>query len=193
MHLPYNASSSYILNSTLSIIIVFNFFSEQGRRNNLPTRRDGHVPQYPDDRNLINSFKTMGSLVSTPGFSTNITSDRVHCDPLSLMASGLRCHTADFLKETKDVDNSVPCPMYSLSKPPHGFMCSPSPVQTPLSTHSVQLLLLLMRVVPLYFIAVFVVWETSPVNRIGFFKKLLSPPLRSKFPPQKLTLRLLFL
>ena len=57
---------------------------------------------------LINSTKMMRSLVSTPGFSTNIISERVHCDPLSLMASRSRCHTADDLKEMKDVEDSVP-------------------------------------------------------------------------------------
>ena len=57
-------------------------------------------------------------------------------------------------------------------------MCSPSQVQTPLSTHSVQLLLLLTLIVPLYFIAIFTVRETSTVNRIGSFEKLLSPPLK---------------
>jgi hypothetical protein len=200
MHLPcffqysgesYNASSKYFLYSTHPRIL----FSEQGHPNDLLTRVDGHVPQYPDDRNLINSKMIMRSLVSTPGFSTNLKSDRVHWDPLSRVAYGSRCHTADYLKETKDVDDSVPCPMNSLSKPPppHGSMCSPSQVQTPLSAHSVRLLLLLMLIVPLYFIAVFAVQETSTVNRIGSYEKLLSPPLRSKCPPQKLTLRLLFL
>jgi hypothetical protein len=57
--------------------------------------------------------------------------------------------------------------MYSHSKP----MCSPSPVQTPHSAHSVQLLLLLMLIVPLYFIAVFAVREKNAVNRISTFKK----------------------
>ncbi len=70
----------------------------------------------PDDKILLNSTK-MRSLVSTPG-STNIISDRVHCNPLSLLASGSRCHTADYLKEMKDAEDSVLCPMYSLSKPP---------------------------------------------------------------------------
>jgi HEPN domain-containing protein len=57
----------------------------------------------------------MRSLVSTPGFSTNIISDRVHCDPLSCVASGSRCHTADYLKETKDVDS----PRKSAGQMPH--------------------------------------------------------------------------
>jgi hypothetical protein len=36
-------------------------------------------------------------------------SDRgVHCDPMSLVASGSRCHTADYLKETKDAEECVP-------------------------------------------------------------------------------------
>ena len=60
----------------------------------------------------------MRSLDSILGFSTNIISDRGHYNPLSRVAFGSRCHTADYLKETKDVDNSVPCPMYSLLKPP---------------------------------------------------------------------------
>ena len=140
------------------------------------------------DRHLVNSTKTKRSLVSTPGVSTNIISDRVHCNPLSRVASGSRCHTADYLKETTDVNDSVPSPMYSLSKPPsppQGSMSSPSPVQTPPFAHSVRLLLQLMLIVPLYFIAVFAVRETSAVNRIGSFEKLLSHPIRSKCPPQK--------
>ncbi len=72
-------------------------------------------------------------------------------------------------------------------------MYSPSPVRTPLSAHSVPLLPLLMLFVPLYFIVVFVVRETIAVNRIVSLEKLLSPPIRSKCPPQKLTLRLWFL
>ena len=59
----------------------------------------------------------MRSLLSSPGFSTNIKSYSVHCDPLSCMASGSRCHTADYLKETKDVDGSVPGLLTSLLKP----------------------------------------------------------------------------
>jgi hypothetical protein len=100
------------------MFILFNFFQEQGRRNDLLSKCDGPVPQHLDDRHFLNSPKMMSSIVSTPGFSTNIISDRVHCDPLSCVASGSRCHTADYLKETKDVDDSVPCLMYSLSKPP---------------------------------------------------------------------------
>ncbi len=157
------------------------------------TRRDGPVPQDPDNSIIINSTRTR-SLISTPGSPTNIISNRVHCDPLSLMASGSRCHTADYLKEMKDAEDCLPCPMYCLSKPrPPGSMCSPSPVQTPLSTHSVPLLPLLMLFVPLYFIVVFVMQETSALNRIVSLEKFLSPPIRSKCPPQKLTLRLLFL
>jgi hypothetical protein len=41
-------------------------------------------------------------------------------------------------------------------------MCSSIPVQTPHSTHSVLLLLLLMLIVPLYFIAIFAVQEKAP-------------------------------
>ncbi len=104
------------------MFILFNFCQEQGRCNDLLSKCDGPIPQHFEDRHLINSPKMMRSIVSTPGFSTNIISDRVHCDPLSCMASGSRCHTADYLKETKDVDDSVPCLMYSLSKPPsHAF------------------------------------------------------------------------
>jgi hypothetical protein len=108
----------FFLYSTHPMFIMFNFFIEQGRRNDLPSKCDGPVSQFPDDRHLINSTKMMRSLLSTPGFSTNIKSDSVHCDPLSCVASGSRCHTADYLKETKDVDGSVPCLMLSLWKPP---------------------------------------------------------------------------
>ncbi len=82
------------------------FVQEQGRRNDLLSKCDGLVPQ--DER----------SLLSTPGFSTNIKSDSVHCGPLSCVASGSRCHTADYLKETKDVDSSVPGLLPSLLKSP---------------------------------------------------------------------------
>jgi hypothetical protein len=114
----YNACSIFFLHSTYSMFILFNFFQEQGRRNDLLSKCDGPVPQHLNNRHFLNSPKMMSSIVSTPGFSTNIISDRVHCDPLSCMASGSRCHTADYLKETKDGDISVPCLMYSLSKPP---------------------------------------------------------------------------
>jgi hypothetical protein len=112
------------------------------------------------------------SILKSPAVSTNIKSDSVHCDPLSCVASGSRCHTADYLNVTKGVDASIPCLMYSHSKPPPpGSMCSPSPVQTPLSAHSVHLLLLLMLIVQLYFIADFAVHKRSIVNRIISFKK----------------------
>ncbi len=75
------------------------------------------------------------------------------------------------------------------SLPPPGSMCSSSPVQTPHSAHSVQLLLLLMLIVPLYFIAIFAVREKNAVNRISTFEKWLSPPIRSKCPMQKSILR----
>ena len=60
----------------------------------------------------------MRSLLSTPGFSTNIKSDSVHCGPLSCMASGSRCHTADYLKDMKDVESSGPGVLPSLLKSP---------------------------------------------------------------------------
>jgi hypothetical protein len=44
----------------------------------------------------------------------------------------------------------------------------------------VRLLLLLMLIVPPYFITVFTVQETSTVNRIGFFETLLPPPNQVK-------------
>ena len=60
----------------------------------------------------------MWSLLSTPGISENIKSDGVHWDPLPCVASGSRCHTADYLNETKDVDSNVPCLSSSLLKSP---------------------------------------------------------------------------
>ncbi len=99
------------------MILLLIFFPEQGRLNNLLTRRDGPVPQDPNNSIIINSTRTR-SLISTPGSPTNIKSDRVHCNPLSLVASGSRCHTADYLKKTKDAEDSLPCPMYCLLKPP---------------------------------------------------------------------------
>ncbi len=58
------------------------------------------------------------SLLKSPSVSTNIKSDRVHCDPLSCVASRSRSHTADYLKEKKDVDGSVPGLLPSLLKSP---------------------------------------------------------------------------
>ena len=78
-------------------------FQEQGRRNDLYSKCVSPVPQ---------------DLMSTPGISKNIKSDSVHCDPLSCVASGSRCHTADYLKEMKDMDSSVPCLYSSILKLP---------------------------------------------------------------------------
>jgi hypothetical protein len=75
--------------------------------------------------------------------------------------------------------------------PPPGSMCSPSPVQTPLSAHSALLLHLPRLIVPLYFIAVIAVQEKSVGNRISAFEKWLSLQIRKKFPLLKLTLKLL--
>ena len=90
----YTACSNYFVNSTHPSILLINFFSEQGYCKDLLTRRDGPVPQDPNNRIIINSTK-MRSLVSTFGFSTNLISDRVHCNPLSLLASRSRCHTGE--------------------------------------------------------------------------------------------------
>jgi hypothetical protein len=57
-------------------------------------------------------------LLKSPSVSTNIKSDSDHCDPLSCVSSGSRCHTDDYLKEMKGVESSVPCLMYGHSKPP---------------------------------------------------------------------------
>ena len=84
-------------------LINFICFQEQGRRNDLYSKCVSPVPQ---------------DLMSTPGISKNIKSDSVHCDPLSCVASGSRCHTADYLKEMKDVDSSVPCLNSSILKSP---------------------------------------------------------------------------
>ncbi len=130
-------------------VYIFIFFQEQGHRNDLISK--GGSPVTQDDRNL-NSTKKMWSLLSTPDISENIKFDSVHCDTLPCVASGSRCHTADDLNETKDVDAMyrVLCCTATPSPPPPGFMCSPSPVQTPPSAHSVQLWLLLMLIVQLY-------------------------------------------
>jgi len=80
---------------------IFIFFQEQGHRNDLFSKGVSHVPQ---------------DLMSTPGISKNINSDSAHCDPSSCVASGSRCHTADYLKEMKVVDSSVPCLFSSLLK-----------------------------------------------------------------------------
>jgi hypothetical protein len=77
-------------------VYIFIFFQELGRRNDLFSKGVSPVPQ--DDSNLVNSTKTIRSLLSTPGVSTNIKSESDHCDPLSCVASGSRCHTADYLK-----------------------------------------------------------------------------------------------
>jgi len=78
----------------------------------------GVSPVSQDDSQLINSTKMIRSLLSTPGISKNINSDSVHCNPLSCVAFGSRCHTVDYLKEMKDVDSNVPCLSSSLLKSP---------------------------------------------------------------------------
>ncbi len=66
------------------------------------------------------------------------------------------------------LDASKPCHMYSFSNPtPPGSMCSPSPVQTPLSTHNALLLHQPMLIVPLYFIAAIAKQEKSAINWIS--------------------------
>jgi hypothetical protein len=195
---------------------IFIFFQEQGRRNDLFSKGVSPVPQdlmstpgiskninsdsvhcdpsscvasgsrchtadYLKDMKVVDSSLPCLSsgLLKSHTVTTNIKSDSVHCDPSSCMASVSRCHTADYLNVTNGVDASLPCLMYSHSKPPPpGSMCSPSPVQTPLSAHSVHLLLLLMLIVPLYFIVVFAVREKNARNRISTFEKWLSPPIR---------------
>ncbi len=140
-----------------------------------------HTADYLKEMKVVDSSVPCLSsiLLKSHTVSTNIKSDSVHCDPSSCVASGSRCHTADYLNVMNGVDASIPCLMYSHSKPPPpGSMWSPSPVQTPLSAHSVHLLLLLMLIVQLYFIVVFAVQEKNAVNRISTFKKWLSPPIR---------------
>ena len=78
------------------------------------------------------------SILKSPAVSsTNIKSDSVHCDPLSCVASGSRCHTADYLNVTKGVDASIPCLMYSHSKPPPLGPCVLQVLCKLLSTHTV--------------------------------------------------------
>ena len=96
----------FLLHSTQPLLFSF-FCPEQGRRNDLLSKYDGPIPQ------------DIRSLLSTPACSTNIKSDSVHCGPLSCVASGSRCHTADYLKEKKDADASKPCfNKYSFSNAP---------------------------------------------------------------------------
>ena len=96
--------------------MYISLFSFKGRRNDLFSKGISPVPQ--DDSHLINSTKTIRSLLSTPGISKNIKSDSVHCNPLSCVASGSRCHTADYLKDMKDVESSGPVVLPSLLKSP---------------------------------------------------------------------------
>ena len=84
----------FLIHSTQPLLLTF-FCPEQGRRNDLLSKYDGPIPQ------------DVRSLLSTPACSTNIKSDSVHCDPLSCVASGSRCHTADYLNVTKGVDASI--------------------------------------------------------------------------------------
>jgi hypothetical protein len=86
-------------------VYIFIFFQEQGCCHDLFSKGISPVPQ--DDSLLINSTKTIRSLLSTPGISKNIKSDSVHCNPLSCVAFGSRCHTADYLKEMKDMDGPL--------------------------------------------------------------------------------------
>ena len=171
-------------------VYIFIFFQEQGRRNDLFTKGVSPVPQ--DDSNFVNSTKTIQSLLSTPGVSTNIKSESDHCDPLSWVASGSRCHSADYLKEMKGVESSVPCLMYSHSKPP-----------PPLGPCVVRVLCKLLT--PHTVCSCCFCWcslchcislpslpceKKNAVNRISTFEKWLSPPIRWKCPMQKSILRL---
>ena len=138
-----------------------------------------HTADYLKDLKDVESSGpgVLPSLLKFPSVSTSIKSDSVHCGPLSCVASGSRCHTDDYLKETKDVDASKL--MYSFSNPPPpGSMCSPSPVQTHLSAHSALLLHLPMLIVQLYFIAVIAVQEKSVGNRISALENGLSLQIR---------------
>ena len=92
-----------LLHSSQPLLLIF-FCPEQGKRNDLLllSKYDGSIPQ--DDRSLLSQDDR--SLLSTPACSTNIKSDSVHCGPLSCVASGSRCHTADYLKDLKDVESS---------------------------------------------------------------------------------------
>ena len=95
----------FLLHSTQPLLLAF-FCPDQGRRNDLLSKYDGPIPQ------------DIRSLLSTPACSTNIKSDSVHCGPLSCVASGSRCHTADYLKDLKDVESSGPGVLPSLLKSP---------------------------------------------------------------------------
>ena len=76
-------------------------------------------PRTPLDMKDVESIGpgVLPCLLKSPSISTNIKSDSDHCDPLSCVASGSRCHTADYLKETnKDVNAGKPALlMYSFS------------------------------------------------------------------------------
>ena len=69
----------------------------------------------------------------------------------------------------------------SQTLPPPGSMCSPSPVQTPLSAHSALLLHLPMLIVPLYFIAVIAVQEKKRRKQDLSLREMVVPPNQVKF------------
>ena len=77
--------------------------------------RDCPAPQVQECLVIENSTK-MSSLLPTPAVSTKKSGDRV-CDPLPCVVYGSSCHTADYLTEKKDSEDSVSCPKYICKSP----------------------------------------------------------------------------
>jgi len=131
------------------------------------------------------------SLLKSPTITTNIKSDSVHCNPLSCVASGSRCRTADYLNEKKGVDASVPsCLMYSHSKPPPPWvhLFSKSCANSSLCTQCASVASADAHCATVFHRRLHRARKTT-VNRISTFEKWLSPPIRSKCPMQKSILR----
>jgi len=152
-------------NKLTPLFCCCHFFPEQGHRSDL--LRDCPAPQVQDGLVNVNSTK-VSSLLPTPAVSTKKSGDRVR-DPLPCVVYGSSCHTADYLTEMKDSEDSVSCPKYICKSPP-----PPPPPPYGFHRH-------LRRA------------QTSAVNRIVSFEKWLSPHIRSNCPQQKSTLRLLYL
>ena len=131
------------------------------------------------------------SLLKSPSVSTNIKSDSDHCDPLSCVASGSRCHTDDYLKEMKGVESSVPCLMYGHSKPPppwvHVFSksCTNSSLRTQcaaVDSADADCATVFHRHLRRA--------RKKRRKQDQHLKEMVVPPIRSKCPSKKLTLRL---
>ena len=102
--------------SLLNILFSF-LIPEQGRRNDLLYLKEGSPFLIVRVSIKCNHIKEKTTLVAHCLSSSKVISDRVHCDPLSFVACGSSCHTADFSNESNDVHQGVHSLKYGYSHP----------------------------------------------------------------------------